>query len=111
MENYTAGLKLNCGDNETNAQLHFNRAIAHFKRGNYRTALRDFEAASKLVEPYFKAIFKAAECCLQLKRFDDCMAWCEKGFQVEPENKVFGFIVESVISILFLDFLAAFGNP
>ena len=87
VDNYTAGINAKCEDKEVESQLYFNRGMANFKRQNYRTALRDFHQASQLKVPYIKAVLKAAECCLHLNRFDDCLKCCEVGLSIEPDNR------------------------
>lgn len=34
-----------------------------------------------------KPIYKGAECCLGLKKYADCIQWCEIGLNVDPDDK------------------------
>ena len=75
---YTAALKEKIeDDNELMSVLHSNRAAAHFQLKNYRSALNDSIFARKFNKKNVKAIYKGAECCFQLKLFDDSIKWCE----------------------------------
>jgi hypothetical protein len=46
----------------------------------------DCEAALKLQPKYLKAIRRAAKCCFNMKRFDECVAWCYRGLE-ESDGK------------------------
>merc|ERR550519_2289617 len=75
---YTEGLKANAGDLEINTQLLTNRAAAQYHIGNYRSSLRDCEAALATIPSHIKAIVRAADCCFALKQFTRCVEFCDK---------------------------------
>ncbi|CAH3146033.1 unnamed protein product [Pocillopora meandrina] len=76
---YTKGIKMNCNEKELKAKLHNKRAIAHFKLGNHQDSLRDAEAAIELNPTFLKAIVRGTTACVELKRFEEAITWCDKG--------------------------------
>ena len=68
------------------SQLHNNRATSHFYLGNYRSAFNDAIFARKFNRNNLKAIYKGAECCFQLKMFDDSVKWCEALLKINPSD-------------------------
>ncbi|XP_010213736.1 PREDICTED: tetratricopeptide repeat protein 4 [Tinamus guttatus] len=84
---YTEGLKKPCEDPELEAVLRTNRAAAHARLGNYRSALNDAIQARKLKPTHLKAIVRGALCHLELKNFSEAIAWCEEGLQIDPKEK------------------------
>jgi len=82
--NYTEGLKLKSGNKDIDSNLHLNRAAAHFRLSNYRSSLNDSLLAAKLKPDYFKAVFRATECCLKLKRYSEGLQWCDYGITLDP---------------------------
>ncbi|CAH3031978.1 unnamed protein product [Porites evermanni] len=81
---YTEGIKVDCKDKELNAKLYSNRAAAHFNLGNYTEALNDATMAIDLLPSYLKAFlclffFTGASACVQLKKFNEAISWCDKG--------------------------------
>ncbi|CAH3163990.1 unnamed protein product, partial [Pocillopora meandrina] len=86
---YTKGIKMNCNEKELKAKLHNNRAIAHFKLGNHQDSLRDAEAAIELNPTFLKAIVRGATACVELKRFEEAIAWCDKGLAIDKNNRIF----------------------
>lgn len=88
IESYTSALKENIEDDkELMSVLHSNRGVAHYYLKNYRSALNDCLFARKFNPQNLKPIYKGAECCLELKKYADCIQWCEMGLNVEPDNK------------------------
>lgn len=85
--NYTEGLKQKCGNKDIDASLHLNRAAAHFHLSNYRSSLNDSLLAAKLKPDYFKAVFRATECCLKLKRYSDGLEWCDYGLRLDSNSE------------------------
>ncbi|CAH3161856.1 unnamed protein product [Pocillopora meandrina] len=83
---YTKGIKMNCNEKELKAKLHNNRAIAHSKLGNHQDSLRDAEAAIELNQTFLKAIVRGANACVELKRFEEAISWCDKGLAVSFEG-------------------------
>lgn len=84
--NYSEGLKQKSPDQDLNAQLHNNRAAAHWHLGNYRSVIKDCEKALELKPDYTKAIKRAVDSTLKLKSWDEMFAWCERGLQQDPAN-------------------------
>ena len=87
---YTEALKEKIDDDkEFLSVLHSNRAAAHFHLKNYRSALNDCVFSRKCNPKNIKAIYKGAECCFELKLFDDAIKWCEMGLKViENDTKL-----------------------
>ena len=75
---YTEGIKCKSSDDLVQVQLMTNRAAAQFHLGNYRSSFNDCVLATQLKAGHFKAVKRGALCCYELKRFDDCIRWCEK---------------------------------
>lgn len=84
--NYTEGLKQKCGNVELEANLYLNRAACQFHLGNYRSSLNDSLQAAKLKPDYTKAIVRAAQCCLQLKRYAEGLKWCDYGIRLKNSD-------------------------
>ncbi|XP_066015062.1 tetratricopeptide repeat protein 28-like [Pocillopora verrucosa] len=85
---YTKGIKMNCNEKELKAKLHNNRAIAHFKLGNHQDSLRDAEAAIELNPTFLKANVRGAAACIELKRFEEAITWCDKGLAIDKNNGI-----------------------
>lgn len=68
------------------AQLITNRAASQFRLGNYRSSLLDCRLALKNLPEHYKAIDRAIECCIKLKRHKECMDWCEKGIEITKSS-------------------------
>ncbi|CAH3140622.1 unnamed protein product, partial [Pocillopora meandrina] len=83
---YTEGIKMNCNEKELKAKLYNNRATAHFKLGNHQDSLRDAEAAIESNPTFLKAIVRGATACVELKRFEEAITWCDKGLAVSFEG-------------------------
>ncbi|KAK7076906.1 Tetratricopeptide repeat protein 4 [Halocaridina rubra] len=87
--NFTEGLKQKCPDKDLNAQLHNNRAAAHCHLGNYRAAIKDCEKALKFKPDYLKAVFRAVDCSVKLKSWEETISWCDKGLSIDPSEQKF----------------------
>ncbi|XP_066029508.1 tetratricopeptide repeat protein 28-like [Pocillopora verrucosa] len=85
---YTKGIKMNCDEKELKAKLYNNRAIAHFKLGNHQDSRRDAEAAIELNPTFLKAIVRGATACVELKRFEEAITWCDKGLLIDKNNRI-----------------------
>ena len=84
---YTEALKEEIEDDkELLSVLHSNRAAAHFYIKNYRSALNDCVFARKCNPNNIKAIYKGAECCFELKLFDDAIKWCDMGLKNQEND-------------------------
>ena len=83
---YTEGLKAKSEDKEINTQLLTNRAAAQFHIGNYRSSLRDCEAALGISASHMKAVLRGAQCCYKLKNYKECITWCDKGLEVDSTH-------------------------
>ncbi|KAM7451233.1 Tetratricopeptide repeat protein 4 [Porites harrisoni] len=84
---YTEGIKVNCKDKELNAKLYSNRAAAHFNLGNYTEALNDATMAINLLPSFLKAFVRGASACVQLKKFNEAISWCDKGLAIDQSNQ------------------------
>lgn len=74
---YTEALQCKCDDTELNAVLFSNRAAANYYLQNYRLSLLDASQAVKLCPSRVKSLLRCAQCCEALKRFANCIQWCE----------------------------------
>jgi len=72
---------------ELKVQLLTNRAAAQFHIGNYRSSLIDCEAALTVISTHMKAVVRAAECCSKLQHFKECLAWCDKGLDIDSTHE------------------------
>ncbi|NXJ05259.1 TTC4 protein, partial [Odontophorus gujanensis] len=84
---YSEGLRQRCEDAELRAVLLSNRAAAHCRLGNYRSALADATQARKLKPDHLKAIVRGALCHMELKNFSEAIAWCEEGLRIDSKEK------------------------
>ena len=73
-------------ESELQSILYSNRSAAHFHLKNNRSALNDAVFALKFNASNLKAIYKCAECCLELKNYEDAIKWCERGLKIEPKD-------------------------
>lgn len=64
------------------AQLITNRAAAQYRLGNYRSSLLDCRMALKELPGHLKAVERAVESCIKLKRYKECMEWCDTGLRI-----------------------------
>eukprot|EP00795_Rhopilema_esculentum_P004317 gene4317-20523_t len=78
---YSEGLKQKFDEVDLRVILLTNRAVANFYLENHRSSLNDSLEALKLNDTHMKAILRAAMSCFELKRFDDCIQWCDNGLQ------------------------------
>merc|ERR1711953_471363 len=76
----------NTADELVQVQLMTNRAAAQFHLGNFRSSFNDCVLATQLKAGHFKAVKRGALCCYELKRFDDCIRWCEKAKAIEAND-------------------------
>ncbi len=84
---YSQALKENIDDDkELLSILHANRAASHFYLKNFRSALNDCVFSRKCNPKNIKPIYKGAECCFELKLFDDAIKWCEMGFKLNEND-------------------------
>ncbi|XP_011630804.1 tetratricopeptide repeat protein 4 [Pogonomyrmex barbatus] len=84
---YTEGIRTKCKDNDLMAQLHNNRAAAHFMLQNYRSCLNDCKLALKFKPEYPKALSRAATCCFHIKDYTQCIDLCEQFLNNNPNDK------------------------
>lgn len=84
---YSEGLKKKCSDADLNAILHTNRAAAQFHLGNMRSALNDAVAAKKLKPDHLKALLRGAQCCMELRSYEEALRWCEEGLKIQPKDR------------------------
>lgn len=84
---YTMALKEEFeDDNELKSVLYQNRAAAHYYIKNYRSSLSDCVLACKFNPKNLKPIYKGAECSYELKKFDDCIKWCDMGLLIDSND-------------------------
>ncbi|XP_071450063.1 DNA polymerase interacting tetratricopeptide repeat-containing, protein of 47 kDa [Hetaerina americana] len=96
---YSEGLKAKCGDIELQAQLLNNRSASQFMLGNYRSALNDAKSCLKLEESHPKARVRAAQCCLNMGLFDDCLNHCDEFLTRSPTDaKVLKIRADAVLA-------------
>jgi hypothetical protein len=87
VQSYTEGLKQKMDyDKDLMSVLHQNRAAAHFRLKNVRSALTDCILARKFNKNNVKAMLKGVECLIELKMFDDCIKWCEQALLFLNDN-------------------------
>merc|ERR1712032_730383 len=55
--------------------------------GNYRSSLIDCRAALALSPSHLKAITRAAQCEAKLNRFSEAAQWCDRGLEVERDER------------------------
>ncbi len=84
---YSEGLKHRCSDELLNTQLLSNRAAAQFRIGNHRSALIDCRLALSKTPGHRKALVKGAQCCLQLKRYQECVDLCDVGLTADAKDE------------------------
>nr|CAD7262469.1 unnamed protein product [Timema shepardi] len=84
---YSEGLRHKCSDDKLNAQLHNNRAAAHFFLKNYRSCANDCRAALRLLPDYPKVRARLAQCLFHLSQFDECVTTCDQILGQQPDNK------------------------
>lgn len=86
IDNYTEGIKIRCPDRELNAILYTNRAASQVRIKNYRTAFNDCIFARKFKPDHVKAIIRGAHCSYEMRKYGDCLRWCDAVLMIEPEN-------------------------
>lgn len=84
VEFYDKGLALRCGDAALNGALLNNRAHVNSLLGNWRSALRDSQAALKLDAASLKATFRGARAAVKLGEWDTAEQLLAAGFALEP---------------------------
>ncbi len=84
IDNYTEGIKCKSSNRELNAVLYCNRAAAHFWLGNYRSSWKDVILARKFKPDHMKAFIRGAQCCVEMKRYEEAMKWCDDGMLLNP---------------------------
>lgn len=87
IDNYAEGIKCQCPDRSLNAILYTNRAAAQFHLGNFRSSFNDCRFARKFKPDHLKALLRGALCCLEMKKYEDCVQWCDDALNIEPLNK------------------------
>lgn len=83
---YTEGIRVKCGDAETEASLYNNRAAAHFHLKNYRSSLSDCEKALTFNPNHTKARLRAAKSAYEVAKYDICIEHCQKYLEIEPDD-------------------------
>ncbi|KAL3869098.1 hypothetical protein ACJMK2_041823 [Sinanodonta woodiana] len=88
IDNYTEGIKSKSPDKELNAVLYTNRAAAQYHLGNYKSSFQDCVIARKFKPDHLKAIVRGAQCCCEMRKYDECIYWCDAALMIDPHNKV-----------------------
>lgn len=87
IDSYTEGIKCKPTDQLLSAVLYTNRAAAHYRIGNYRSALNDSIEARTYKSDHLKAIVRGALCYVELKLFTEAFAWCDEALQLSPTDE------------------------
>ena len=87
IDSYTEGIRCAPTDQLLSAVLYTNRAAAHYRIGNYRSALNDSIEARKYKSDHLKAIARGALCYVELKMFNEAIAWCDEALQLCPTDE------------------------
>ncbi|XP_012267399.2 DNA polymerase interacting tetratricopeptide repeat-containing, protein of 47 kDa [Athalia rosae] len=96
---YTEGIRTKCKDIELIAQLYNNRAASQYMLHNYRSSLNDCKLALNLKPEYPKALNRAANCCLHINDYDQCIFYCDKFLEKSPSDKaILNLRTEAVVS-------------
>ncbi len=82
VRSYEEALKQKFEDEELYSILYSNCAAAEFHLKNFRSSFKNCMFARKHKNDNFKAIVKGAECCLELKLFNEGIKWCDAGLLV-----------------------------
>lgn len=88
IDSYTMGIRQKCTNRQLNAILYCNRAASHYHLQNYASSLRDATIAVKFNPEHMKAIVRAAECCVEIKKYADAIKWCDTGLSIDKNQKV-----------------------
>lgn len=78
VDNYSAGIRIKADDTELNSTLYGNRAAAHLRLGNMRSALNDSLVSVRLNPGNEKSVVRIGECYLYLKDYATCVQYCRK---------------------------------
>jgi tetratricopeptide (TPR) repeat protein len=85
---YTEGLNQKIeSDRELSSTLHSNRSAAHYHLANYRSAFNDAVFARKFNAKNFKAVLRGAQCCFQLRMYDDAVQWSDAALALNPADE------------------------
>jgi len=84
---YTEGIRLKGKSNEVSAVLFANRAAAHFRLENWRSALKDCVGARRYQPSHKKAIDRGVECCLNLAMYAEAIKWCDAALILDPKDE------------------------
>lgn len=82
---YSEALKA-CDAADIRASALANRAAAHLKLQNHGKALADAEEALKLNGDHVKSRYRAASCCVGLRKFDKALVHCDGGLASLKRN-------------------------
>ncbi|CAH3152697.1 unnamed protein product, partial [Pocillopora meandrina] len=56
--------------------------------GNHQDSQRDAEAATELNPTFLEAIVRGATACVELKKFEEAITWCDKGLAIDKNNRI-----------------------
>ncbi|CAG8516836.1 5122_t:CDS:2 [Paraglomus occultum] len=91
---YTKALEAQCNDMKLIEIIYVNRAAVNLELQlnlleNYRRVLNDCAQALKLNPKNVKAYYRSAKALYALDKMDEALDCCERGLQIEPQNKAF----------------------
>ena len=78
VDNYTAGIQAKPQDQELASSLFGNRAAAHLRLGNNRSALADSRESVQRNKGNSKSVVRVADCLLRLQDYRSCIDYCHK---------------------------------
>ena len=80
---YTAALEAGCTNSDERQLVLLNRAASYFQTLHFEEALEDAKQAWELSKgTSVKACFRLAKCCFELRKWQDCKGWIQKGVSV-----------------------------
>jgi hypothetical protein len=86
VQEYTLALHENFEDVKLRAVVHCNRAHAALLLGNQGKALDDAKVCVELDPLNVKGFFRAAKSSYSLGKLEECVAFCERGLEIDVAN-------------------------
>jgi len=83
---YTEALDIDKLNKEFNSTLYSNRAAAYMKLKRWQEALTDCTRCLELKPSFVKAKVRRAQCCLELKQYDEAIRYYDALCKSDPEN-------------------------
>lgn len=94
-ENFTSGIeklskaleyKNEASNNYKVADAYIYRGYCRYKLNNYAAALEDIDLGLKTKPEYLRGYVMKTRVYLAIKRYDDCIVWCDKGLEIKPND-------------------------